>query len=283
MLEISVHLEEVLNDKIKSSHTLSGGCINHCYRLCGQKQDYFVKVNFDVADDFFTAETRGLKSLSTYIKTPSIYTLGKSGTSSYLVLEWCEPLRPTQELWQEAGRQLANLHKDSKQDAFGLSYNNYIGSLKQSNFYSDDAKTFWLEQRLVPLTEQAIKRGLLENHYLESIKALATIPLLNPDTHSSLLHGDLWSGNLFFTQNSPVFIDPSIYYGNREIDLAMTELFGGFPSSFYDSYNTTYPLHKDYDIRKTWWQLYPLLVHLNLFGDSYRSQVDSALNQLECI
>ena len=170
--------------------------------------------------------------------------------------------------WTALGRMLAKLHRTTG-PRFGWHRDNYIGALPQENGWCDDWAEFWRERRLRPQFKRA---GMKPEFFEELLKDHRPSP--------SLLHGDLWNGNAGFTPDGPVMFDPAVYYGDREADLAMTELFGGFPREFYRAYNEAFPLDAGYETRKHLYNLYHLLNHLNLFGSGYRAQVDATLGLL---
>jgi fructosamine-3-kinase len=172
--------------------------------------------------------------------------------------------------WAAMGRMLASLHRASG-PRFGWHRDNYIGLSPQQNAWCDDWAEFWRERRIRPQAERA---GVPVN--LGKVEAL----LENHKPQPSLLHGDLWSGNAGFIAEGPVIFDPAVYYGDREADLAMTELFGGFPREFYDAYRKAWPMEEGYERRKHLYNLYHLLNHLNLFGGGYRGQVEATLRRL---
>jgi fructosamine-3-kinase len=170
--------------------------------------------------------------------------------------------------WSALGRMLATLHRQTG-PRFGWHRDNWIGRSPQANGWSDDWSEFWWTRRLAPQLERA---GLRADFLKDALK--------NHRPQPSLLHGDLWSGNAGFIGEGPVLFDPAVYYGDREADLAMTELFGGFAPEFYAAYNEAFPLDPGYEERKLLYNLYHLLNHLNLFGGGYRAQVEATLGLL---
>jgi len=215
--------------------------------------------------DAFAAEVDGLDALRPHVRVPKVLDHGVRDRKAYLRLEFLQLQRTGD--WKAMGRMLANLHRQTGR-RFGWHRDNYIGLAPQINTWRDEWAGFFLEFRLRP---QASKAGL----------DLPKLTLL--DSHRpqpSLLHGDLWNGNAGFTSEGPVVFDPAVYYGDREADLAMTELFGGFPREFYDAYNAAWPLAPGYAKRKHLYNLYHLLNHLNIFGGSYRGQVEATLGLL---
>jgi fructosamine-3-kinase len=182
--------------------------------------------------------------------------------------------------WKDLGSGLANIHKATNV-LFGLDHDNYIGSLRQLNTSSENWIDFLVNKRLNVQLKLAMDSGLAGSQMMKSFESLyLKLPTLLPEEKPALLHGDLWSGNIITTRSGePCLIDPSVYYGCREVDLAMTKLFGSFPGDFYDSYTDTYPLLSGYQDRFELYNLYPLLVHLNLFGTQYRSPITGILSR----
>ena len=244
---------------------VSGGCINRCYRAA----EGFLKVNDAAMAGAFAAEAEGLAALrSAGGSAPQPLEHGIDGGEAYLLMEWLE-LRPGGD-FAALGRMLARVHQSTGQE-FGWARDNYIGATPQRNRETSDWKTFWREQRVAPQVELARRNGY-------RIDVAGVCDLL--DGHApqpSLVHGDLWHGNIGFTGDGPALFDPAVYYGDREVDLAMTELFGGFPPAFYSAYG---PMPAGYETRKHLYNLYHLLNHLNLFGGGYLAQVNATLGLL---
>ena len=252
---------------IEAAVPASGGCIHQCYeiRIAGQRR--FLKLNHARHKDVFAAEADGLAALrDAGVSAPQALRTG----STYLVLEFLEFTEKTD--FPSLGRMLATAHRHAGR-RFGWHRDNYIGSTPQENGWCDDWAQFWFERRLRPQIELARKNGF--RFPLPSIRVLE-----GHQPRPSLLHGDLWSGNAGFTARGPVVFDPAVYYGDREADLAMTELFGGFPPEFYDAYQASFPLAEGYEKRKHLYNLYHLLNHLNLFGSGYAAQVEATLSLL---
>ena len=212
--------------------------------------------------DAYAAEEEGLEALRPHIRVPRVLERGVKDGKAFILLERLDLRRGGD--YAELGRMLAALHRQTG-PRFGWARDNYIGLAPQVNTWRDSWAEFFLECRLRP---QASKAGI----------ALPAIELLdNHNPAPSLLHGDLWNGNVGFTKEGPVVFDPAVYYGDREADLAMTELFGGFPREFYEAYGK---VDEGYARRKHLYNLYHLLNHLNLFGESYRGQVEATLRRL---
>jgi len=205
---------------------------------------------------------------------PKVLASGTADGTAFVLLEWLE-LGKTGD-FAALGSMLAELHRHSG-PKFGWQRDNYIGATPQINGWSDDWKEFWRLRRLLPQLELARQRGYRLDHApFERACSLLAGHAPGP----SLVHGDLWGGNAGFTANGPVLFDPAVYFGDREVDLAMTELFARFPPEFYAAYNTAFPLSPGYETRKTLYNLYHLLNHLNLFGDVYLPPVEAALGLL---
>lgn len=228
----------------------------------------------------FTAEAKGLDLLkqTQTVAVPKVIEVGACDDLAFLLMEYIEPDVASQSTQLEMGRQLALLHKQTT-GLFGLATDNYIGSLKQYNNPLPSWAVFFTQMRLQPQVEIALSKGLLSNKDAADFEKLyAKLGSLFPVEKPSLLHGDLWSGNYLVGPNGkPFFIDPAVYYGYREMDIAMTKLFGGFSSDFYNAYNDNYPLQSGWQQRVDLCNLYPLLVHVNLFGGSYVEQVRQLL------
>ena len=216
----------------------------------------------------YAAESEGLEALrAAAVRVPKVLELG----SGFIRLERLKLGAPAD--WPALATMLARQHRCIA-DRYGWHRDNTIGPTPQSNAWADDWRTFWRERRLLPQLALAARNG----YVLDAWGVDEVLEGHRPP--ASLLHGDLWSGNAGFTAEGPVLYDPAVYYGDRETDLAMTELFGGFPPEFYAAYAQAYPLERGYEARKPLYNLYHLLNHLNLFGGSYLAQVESTLSLL---
>lgn len=260
------------------STVISGGSINNTYKLTVNNQHtYFAKTNSATAfPQMFKKEKSGLLLLSKQqcIKTPTVIATLEAGKEQLLLLEWIQSGEITNHFWKLFGEQLAALHQSTHQ-FFGLNEDNYMGSVPQQNTYCHNWPQFFATQRLQPLVTQCLQKGLLTSaqaHLFEKLYSL--LPEIYNDEPPALLHGDLWSGNFMCNSaGEPVLIDPAVYYGHRSADMGLTTLFGGFAPAFYESYHYHYTLPTNY---KQQWQisnLYPLLIHLLLFGSSYLPQI----------
>lgn len=276
------HIAQVLASPISKVNTVSGGDISKAYCVHTSTQRFFLKVNESAfAFEMFLAEKKGLESinLAKTIKAPEVIHCGQHESRSYLLLEFIESKNPTSKEFEALGRQLADLHTYSVGGSFGWKQDNYIGSLPQSNKNHSDWAQFYVHERLLPQLKMAKEKRLLDSSEIPTESNLIKgCHQFFPKVKPALLHGDLWGGNyLISAQGIPYLIDPAIYFGHHEVDLAMTQLFGGFSSSFYAAYAERIPaetLHKE---RKDIYQLYYLLVHLNLFGRTYYPSVKQLL------
>lgn len=262
---------------------VGGGCINTTVRLSDGKRSYFIKLNGVEFLEMFTAESAGLSEIAATrtIRTPSVICAGTTADRAYLVLE-CIELQGTSGSCQKlAGRQIAMMHR-TVQQSFGWKRDNTIGSTPQSNLLCEDWILFWREQRLMPQFRLAADQGFSGRLQSTGEKLLARFPaLIEHAPQPSLLHGDLWGGNMSCDREGrPVIYDPAVYYGDREADLAMTELFGGFANEFYAAYQDAWPLDPGYSVRKTLYNLYHILNHLNLFGGGYLGQAQTMIDRL---
>lgn len=278
----SAIIEKCLGQSVQEISALAGGDINEVYKVSLSRSQVVVKINKkDAFPDMFSREASGLKLLSSAgCTTPEI--IGSFTEENYqlLVLEYLPEERPTLKYWETFGRHLARLHQFSS-DAFGLEEENYIGSLSQRNGWRSNWPDFFIECRLLPMISRAFDRSLLDSTHKKDFESLfLKMKELVPNEPASLLHGDLWSGNLMCgLEQNPVFIDPAVYFGHREVDIAMTHMFGGFDPSYLESYTDVFPLEAGWENRLELHNLYPYLVHLNLFGRSYLGRIEQILKR----
>ena len=276
-----IHLEKVLSAefihdvRIFRNSPVSGGCINHAHKIESSVGNFFIKFNSKSRfPGMFNAEAKGLALLnkSGSIRTPEVILTGTYQAFSFIILEFIEAGKRGEDYWENAGFQLAKLHRNTSAE-FGLAHDNYIGSLPQSNKLHEDWIAFFISERLLAIGKEIIHPFIdkLEKSLNERI----------PREVPALLHGDLWSGNIMCGPDGlATFFDPAVYNGHREMDLAMTRLFGGFSLEFYKAYHAEFPLENGFEERVDLHNLYPLLVHVNLFGGSYIDQVNAILNRL---
>jgi protein-ribulosamine 3-kinase len=287
--ELKKSVESILASKfeipvlISEIQSIGGGCINKAYSLKTNIGKYFIKYNSAFAfPGMFEKEAAGLKMLSdtNTIAIPKVIGTSETGKFSYLLLQQIETGIPSRNFWNDFGTKLADLHQNTS-EYFGLDQDNYIGSLVQKNTPHPDFFSFFISERIEPQLKEARNKGAFsqsETRYFDTL--FNTLHNIIPAEKPSLLHGDLWNGNFIVTQKgSACLIDPAVYYGHREADIAMTQLFGGFQPEFYHAYNQAWPMVKDWQKRLDIFNLYPLLVHVNLFGGRYARQVLQIIRQ----
>ena len=271
--------------EVQTQAALGGGCINDAYQLCGSGRDYFVKFNHPSKLGMFAAEAAGLRQLAhaKAVRVPTPVAYGIAGNRAYLVMEYLDLSgRGERHAAVRLGEQLAKLHSHC-QDHFGWEQDNTLGSTLQPNHWCDDWATFWQEYRLGHQLALAKHNGISSRVLRKGESLQDALPTLFSDyrPRASVLHGDLWGGNWGVTPaGEPVIFDPAVYFGDRETDLAMTELFGGFGPDFYAAYQACWPLDPGYKVRKTLYNLYHILNHFNLFGGGYASQAEGMLDKL---
>ncbi len=261
--------------------SVQGGCISISVILSDGPRSYFVKLNASSLIDMFVAESLGLEAMKSTasIRVPQPLCFGTAGGQAYLVMEHIEMAgSPDPAL---AGRRLAAMHQ-TPADRFGWSRDNTIGSTPQINPWSDNWIGFWRDSRLGFQLRLAADKGYRGRLQKRGEKLLELFPaLIDHNPQPSLIHGDLWGGNIAGDrEGNPVIFDPAVYYADREADLAMTELFGGFGARFYDAYQEACPLHPGYATRKTLYNLYHILNHLNIFGGGYGGQALGMIDRL---
>ncbi len=269
--------------QITGCHPVPGGDINTTYLLTSGEENYFVKTNTDAWSNMLLKEKEGLvllRAAKTSLAIPEPLLHGTCEGQSYLLMEYLEKGAESKAGWQQLAAGLAQLHQTSSA-YFGLEDNNYIGTIVQHNTPAATWSGFYAQQRIMPLMQQAYNRQLCIKAAIQMAEALCNkLSSLMPVEPPALLHGDLWSGNRMFTATGKAALyDPAVYYGHREMDIAMTKLFGGFDAHFYNAYNEVYPLQAGWRNRTALCQLYPLLVHLLLFGKHYYTGVKDILKQ----
>jgi fructosamine-3-kinase len=262
---------------------VGGGSINDAYRVDTNEGPFFVKVNSaDRFPSMFEAEADGLRRLreTNTLRIPGVIAFGEDQDDSYFLLEHIEGGVKTTGFWEDFGRSMARLHGHTN-TKFGLECDNYIGSITQVNTPQAKWDTFFIHCRLEPQVKMARERQLIGmGDVLRFERLYAKLPSLFPQEPPALLHGDLWSGNfLCDAHGKPVLIDPAVYFGHREMDIAMTKLFGGFEPAFFSAYNDERPLQQAWEERVELCNLYPLLVHVNLFGGGYVTRVQQGLKR----
>ncbi|MCK5153023.1 MAG: fructosamine kinase family protein [Spirochaetales bacterium] len=261
-----MNFSSVINEKIISSSPLSGGCIGSCYRVKTSSHDYFIK--YYSKKGISREEAQGIKELekSNTVKVPEVLKVD----DHFLVLKFIFQTSKVKDFQEILGTELAMLHKTTASQ-FGFYENNHIGSTPQINKFKKTWIDFYLENRLDYQVSISGDKDIIDTYKKLRVK----IPEILEESleEPCLIHGDLWGGNVISNEaGEPVLIDPAVYYGNREMELAMTRLFGGFTSEFYNSYNSEFPLLTDWKERQNLYKLYHILNHFNLFGSSYKHQ-----------
>jgi protein-ribulosamine 3-kinase len=283
---LQLALEAALRDRVVGAHVLGGGDINEAYevRLAGGGS-VFVKTNVPSLGAMFAAEAHGLRWLAQAgaLRLPEVLAVseGGAGGPAFLALEYLRPARRRDDFDEELGRGLAALHRHGA-PSFGLDHDNFIGPLNQSNRSASTWAEFYRDRRLGAQLGRAERQGLATGPMRRGFERLFAIldSLVGPPEPAARLHGDLWGGNLHVDERGgPCLIDPAAYGGHREVDLAMMKLFGGFDSRVFAAYHEAYPLAPGHEERVPLYQLYPLMVHTNLFGGGYGAAVERALGR----
>lgn len=277
------HFEHVLDETILNFTPITGGDISKAYRINTTQASYFLKLNAtESALKIFKSEASSLKYIrdTKTIKTPLVVNYGNFENTAFLILEFIESKTPSSEDFKNLGEQLAKLHSRTA-NHFGFKEDNFIGSLSQSNKQHNNWTEFYIYERLLPQLELAKTQRLIKDNECPNIEQLKQrLKYLFEGLKPSLLHGDLWSGNYIISKDGvPYLIDPALYFGHHEVDIAMTKLFGGFHNDFYKSYESQIAMNALTPQRIEIYQLYYLLVHLNIFGRSYYGSVVSILTK----
>lgn len=279
-------LSQQFNQTIETLHfqPISGGSINQTFKLSfSNAYTLFCKINSATKfPQLFLKEWQGLETLrkTSIIKTPEVIAYSILENYQVLILEWIESGNKAYGFFKKFGEQLAALHGNTAKN-FGWEMNNYMGSVPQQNDFNPNWINFFIHQRLEPLIQKCLAKNLLTSTEYGLFKNLyQKLPQVFDDGEKpALLHGDLWSGNFMCNgNNEPVLIDPAVYYGHRSMDIAMTTLFGGFDKTFYESYSYHFSLPPNYGEQQKICNLYPLLIHLLLFGKSYLTSIQQTLN-----
>ncbi len=260
---------------------VAGGEACPSFRLDGLSGSYFLKINtIQEHSDMLEKEVLGLKIIDQIegLKVPLVHSVGKTQQVNYMLTEWVERTEPDMLFWENFGFEMAQLHQKTY-PFYGFITDNYVGIQKQANMGCHTWSDFFILYRLVPLVGEAYDKNLIDQLTLQKFEALYNrIPEIFSDEPPSLLHGDFWYGNYICDQkNQPVLVDPACYYGNRIMDIAMSKLFGGFPDTFYQAYNSVWHLPYGWNDSVEIANLYPLLLHVNRFGGQYGTMIKNIL------
>jgi len=269
--------------EIISTKPLSGGSINNALKVETNQGVFFLKYNKAARfPQMFEKEAKGLNVLRNTgtIDVPEVLHAGEAGDRAYLLLSFINSSGMSPDFWELFGKRLTALHSHTTAQ-FGLDHDNFMGSLYQSNHFHEKWDEFFIHERLEPQVRMAREAGEIGKTTVSSFERLYTkLNELCPPAKPSLVHGDLWSGNFMVNHlGEPCLIDPAVYFGHPEVDIAMSTLFGGFSQAFYDAYNDNNPLEKGWRNRLDIYNLYPLLVHVNLFGGGYLHQVQRIIGR----
>ena len=284
MKKLIEHISQITHRNFTEVKSVSGGSISSAFVLRTYDLSYFLKVNAQSdAHEMFVAEQTGLKAIeeTKSIAVPKVHHVDRFEGKAFLLMDFVESKSANATDFKTLGAQLAKLHLNHN-DNFGYGSNNFIGSLPQSNNLHTSWAEFYWHERIFPQLKLAAQKQLLKANEIIAEKTAITVfeELLGKEIKPSLLHGDLWTGNyLIATDGTPHLIDPAVYYGHSMVDIAMSKLFGGFGPEFYNSYHNVIPKSSNYEAQINLYQLYFLLVHLNLFGKSYYGSVSSILKQ----
>lgn len=266
---------------IKHQKAISRTEHNTCFWLSNYHHNYFIKLNDKAHFEHLESEAYSLAQIkhNNQVACPDVISLGTTLDKSFLVLNYITLSNASKNNWYFLGTALAKMHKHSIHGQFGWEHDNYIGNTRQPNNWQRNWRTFFAEQRigwqLQLLREKSIKLGDIDH-----IINVCHDALLHHQVEPCLVHGDLWKGNLGFSGDNSYIFDPASYYGDREVDIAMTELFGDLPADFYQGYQDYYPLSADYDKRKLVYNFYHILNHANLFGGVYIEQSKASLARI---
>jgi len=280
--EIAIAISQTTGERFISDRrqAQSGGCINQATRISDGRRQFFVKSNTHNYLDMFAAEAIALKQMyaTQTIRVPQPICWGIAGNAAYLVMENLD--LGGHQNWDAMGHNLAAMHRVTSDHGFGWDRDNVIGATPQINNWTNSWLDFWIEYRLAFQMRLAQRKGWQCNIPEEKVFKSLSKFFDDYQPQPSMVHGDLWGGNAAFVDGEPVIFDPALYFGDREVDLAMTELFGGFPSQFYQAYQSAYPLNSGYQQRKPLYNLYHILNHFNLFGGGYGSQANRMIESI---
>ena len=273
-------LEHYYNEPVTIEKTVSvsGGSINDGWRLETNKETLFLKYNrSDRFPGMFEKEAKGLQLLrdTRTVYVPEVIGTGKAENFCFILMEFIHPGSRRNDFWSDFAGKLARMHQQTHEQ-FGLDHDNYMGSLQQYNKFHENFYDFFILERLEPQLRLAYDNEKLNKGHVEKFEQLyKELKNLIPEEKPALVHGDLYSGNYIVSDNGTAsIVDPAAAYNHREVDIAMSTLFGAFDQEFYDTYNYEFPMEKGWEDRIKFFNLYPLLIHVNLFGISYLSSIE---------
>ncbi len=254
---------------------------NLSFKISDGYRSYFLKINSKDYLENFQAEAYSLEQLNSLanIASPKVTGIGTSLNKSFLILDYIDFSRAKPMLWYQLGQQLAQMHYETRHGQFGWQHDNFIGSTLQPNHWSSNWTTFFSDQRIAWQLQLLSERSIMLGN-IEHITQVCHDALLHHQATPCLVHGDLWQGNTGFSGEQAMIFDPACYYGDREVDIAMTELFGHFPDDFYHGYQAEYPLDDGYGQRKLVYNFYHILNHANIFGGIYIDQAKAILSRI---
>jgi len=275
--------ERGFSEEINHTQSIGGGSINSAFKISTNNGSWFLKFNTAQAHPkMFESEYQGLKTMaeSQTIRIPQPFYYYEGDQYSFILMEWIEQGARSSDFWTLFAQQLAQMHQTSS-DFFGLGFDNYMGSLPQKNTKHADFISFFIQERLEPQIKLARDDGYINHKQIQQSERLyAELPSMFPLEKPALVHGDLWSGNFMNDEKgNPVIMDPAVYFGHREVDIAMTTMFGGFSSQFYQKYQDFFPMDPGWETRLDYYKLYPILIHVNLFGYSYVGSFDRIVSR----
>ncbi len=259
-----------------------GGNFNLAVRVKSGATEYFIKWTQGEHLGLFEAEAKNLQLIKQTgaIDVPGVLGVGTLEGKEYLMMECIQSAEKSTNYWSDFGQKLAHLHQHQGVHGHGLDYTNFLGAAKQDNEWESNGVTFFIQKRLKKQVDTALYHRRISAEMESQFEALyEKLPNLIPNESSALVHGDLWSGNAMVNERGEItLVDPCSYYGLREAELAFTTMFGGFPTEFYEAYHQTFPIEKGFHERIPLYNLYPLMVHVNLFGEGYLPAVNKILS-----
>jgi fructosamine-3-kinase len=268
--------------KIDNLQFFYGGNFNLAVRVKSGSSEFFIKWTQGEHQGLFEAEAKNLQIIKKTgaIDVPGVLGYGTLEEKEYLMMECIQSAEKSPNYWSDFGEKLAFLHQQHTTKGHGLDYDNFLGAAKQENTWQQNGVQFFIQNRLKKQVDNAIYDRKISAEIEDKFNRLyEKLPLVIPNESSSLLHGDLWSGNAMVNATGEItLVDPCCYFGLREAELAFTTMFGGFPTEFYESYHRTFPIEKDFHQRIPLYNLYPLMVHVNLFGEGYLPAVNKILS-----